>query len=66
MALVGHGKWAIGLKTEHQLPALIHLWASAKGNTQAYTQCLPLHALPGKDVCGIHDVFSNFYTASLF
>lgn len=65
MALVGHGKWAIGLKTRHQLPALIHLWASRKCNTTAYTYSLPLHTLPGKDVSGIYDVFSNFYTASL-
>lgn len=65
MALVGHGKWAIGLKTDHQLSALLYLWASATCNTLAYAEHLPLHTLPGKDVSGIHDVFSNFHTASL-
>lgn len=52
-------------KNRPSIVSIIVFMASATCNTLAYAEHLPLHTLPGKDVSGIHDVFSNFHTASL-
>lgn len=49
----------------HHLPALIQVTVTLENyKYHSMSQKLPLEALPGKDVGGIYDVFSNLHTSS--